>query len=736
MTNPPDIRSASIFTTTTSCFIATLTLVASIDAGATPPVTRCESISDVVQGETIVDEYRWLESLEKDSPDVQAWTTAQNDRTKSILRALPCHAKLEQQLAPLMSIGSVGLPKREGGRAFWTEREGNQNQPILYFTSDSTTAAADSAGHSPAPVGPSRANKKVLLDVNATDAKGLTSLDWWEPSQDGRRIAFGTSKSGNEMSVLHIMDVTSGEWLSDEIAGKISFEGWSPLGDAFVYSQLADPTDPYSREIRWHQVGRHFRHDPLIYKQIEPSVVPGASLSRDGRWLLVSQSHGWQSNDLFVADFAQWQRSGMPSGGLTLVPVAVGLDGNFRPSAVIGDTMLMHSSLDTPKGALWSVDLNAPARANWKLIIPMRADEVLDSVAYCGGILIASYSKDVVSRLERFTPSGQSLGEIKLPGLGSAAVAADETRTNGFVSYTSFNEPRSIYAVDFTSGEMALWARPNVPIDPSSVTVSQVFVTSKDGTKVPMFIVHKSGLVLTGASPTILYGYGGFNVSLDPAFNPTNWPWYEGGGIYAIANLRGGSEYGEEWHRAGMLAQKQNVFDDFYACAEWLVASHFTDAKHLAIQGGSNGGLLTGVAVTQRPDLFCAAISAVPLLDMIRYQRFLLAKFWVPEYGSSDDATQFSWLRKYSPYEHVVKGTKYPAVLFTAGENDSRVHPLHARKMTARMQALAANDDTTHPILLWVDREAGHGQGKPLANRIAEQADQWSFMMWQTGMCR
>jgi prolyl oligopeptidase len=251
-----------------------------------------------------------------------------------------------------------------------------------------------------------------------------------------------------------------------------------------------------------------------------------------------------------------------------------------------------------------------------------------------------------------------------------------------------------------------------------------------------MFIVHKAGLVLNGESPTILYGYGGFNVSLDPAFNATNWPWYEGGGVYAIANLRGGSEYGEDWHKAGMRANKQNVFDDFYACAEWLISSKFTNSKHLAIQGGSNGGLLTGVAVTQRPDLFCAAISAVPLLDMIRYHQFLIAKFWVPEYGSSEDVEQFGWIRKYSPYQHVTKGTKYPAVLFTAGENDSRVHPLHARKMAARMQALSANDDASDPILLWVDRNAGHGQGKPLANRIAEQADQWAFMMWQTGMCR
>lgn len=712
--------------------IAALIAAVCVAASAVPPVTRCEPVSDSIHGTTIVDEYRWLEMLEKDSPEVQAWTTAQNDRTKAVLRALPCHGRLEAQLAPLMSIGSVGMPVREGGLAFWTEREGAQNQPILYFAADT----ADVSGTSDAPVGPSRDEKQVVLDVNTLDAKGLTSLDWWQPSPDGKLIAFGTSKSGSEMSVLQVMDVQSRQWLSDEIVGKVSFVGWSPQANAFVYSQLANASDPYSREIRWHEMGRHSRHDPLIMKQTDPSRIPGAGLSRDGRWLVVSISRGWQANDLFVGDVEIWKRAGMRSDALTLVPVAVGKDATFRPIAMIGDTMLMLSSLDAPKGALWSVDMNNPAQANWKVIIPTRADAVLDGVEYAGGVLVANYSKDVTSRLERFTANGMNLGEIKLPGLGSAAVSSDLTRTTGFLSYTSFNEPRSIYTVDFKSGAMKLWARPSVPIDPASVTVSQVFVASKDGTKIPMFIVHKKGLIPTGDAPTILYGYGGFNVSLDPSFNATNWPWYEGGGVYAIANLRGGSEYGEDWHRAGMLGNKQNVFDDFYACAEWLIANKYTNSQHLAIQGGSNGGLLTGVAVTQRPDLFCAAISAVPLLDMLRYQQFLLAKYWVPEYGSSEDSAQFDWLFKYSPYHHVVKATKYPAMLFTAGENDSRVHPLHARKMVARMQALVANDDANDPILLWVDREAGHGQGKPLANRITEKADQLSFMMWQTGMCK
>ncbi len=722
-------------TSTLLSLVASCPLIATVAVVATPPMTVIKPVTDVVQGETIIDDYRWLEALEADSPEVRAWTTAQNDRTQNVLDSLPCHSRLEQQLTPLMSIGSIGMPRREAGFAFWTERAGGQNQPVLFVGADTALGAHGGA----APVGPARSTKKELLNVNALDAKGLTSLDWWEPSHDGRLLAFGLSKSGSEMSVLQVLDIATGQWLADEIVGKISFAGWNADATAFLYTRLANPADPYSREICWHVLGRHARQDAVLFRQSEPSKVPGAALSRDGRWLLIQQSRGWQASDLFVGDLGEWVAAGMPQvgskGGPPLTPIADGLDANFQPSAIVGDTLFMQTSLDAPKGALYSVDLTAPARATWKLIIPMRENEVLESVSYAGGVLVASYVRDVVTHMERFLPSGQSLGDIALPGLGSASAGSDETRTDGFLTYTSFNEPRSIYTIDFRTGVSALWARPEVPVDPSSVSVQQVFVVSKDGTKVPMFIVHKKGVKPTGSIPTLLYGYGGFNVNLDPYFDPTLFPWLDAGGIYAVANLRGGGEYGEGWHRDGMLDKKQNVFDDFYACAQWLTAQKYTDAAHLAIKGGSNGGLLTGVAVTQRPELFCAAISAVPLLDMVRFQNFLMAKFWVPEYGSSENATQYPFIRAYSPYHNVRTGTKYPAVLFTAGENDSRVHPLHARKMAARMQALASNDDATDPILLWVDREAGHGQGKPLANRIAEQADQWSFLMWQTGLC-
>jgi prolyl oligopeptidase len=351
---------------------------------------------------------------------------------------------------------------------------------------------------------------------------------------------------------------------------------------------------------------------------------------------------------------------------------------------------------------------------------------------------VASWKKDVITRMELFRRSGTCAGELTLPGLGNAGIATEEDRDEAFVTYESFNEPRSIYRTELTgpAAQLTLWARPEVPVDPSMVEVSQHFVASKDGTKVPVFIVHRKGLKLDGSNPCLLYGYGGFNVSMEPGFNATNWPWFEAGGVYALANLRGGGEYGESWHQAGMRDRKQNVFDDLYAVAGWLASKGYTKADRLAVMGGSNGGLLTGVAITQRPDLWSCVVCQVPLLDMLRYQQFLMAKFWVPEYGSSDDADQFRWLRAYSPYHNIKKGQRYPAMLITAGENDTRVHPLHARKMAARLQSLAANDHDTDPILLWVDRDGGHGQGKPLSLRVRDAVDRWSFIMWQTGCCR
>jgi prolyl oligopeptidase len=676
-------------------------------------------VTDTLHGRSITDEWRWLESLEKDSPAVTEWTTTQIDRTRSTLESLPCRAKIEATLEPLLKLPSVGMPSMYGDWCFFSERTGDQNQAVLKVQKGTDAV--------------SRATARTLIDPNAMDANGLISLDWNGPSDDGTMLAYGTSRAGSEMSELHVMEVATGKARPDVITGKVNFQGWTPTNDGFLYSALRDPKDPYSREVRFHVMGSDPATDRLILKQTNPSEIPFAGLSRDGRWMMLGFSRGWQANDLSVADFQAW-RSG--SGEPRAIEIARGLPARFTPIGFEGDRMLMMTTLDAPRSRLVAVDLKRPTRADWKDVIPEPKDEVLDSVGLTKGGMVAAFTKHVCTRLERFDRSGRSLGEIPLPGLGAAGVSVDEDRTDAFVSYTSYNEPRSVYFVpSLADPKPTSWWKPTVPIDLSKWTVERVRVASKDGTLVPLFMVRRSDLTPNGDRPCLLYGYGGFNVSLAPGFSPSIAAWVEAGGVYAVANLRGGGEYGEAWHEAGMLDRKQNVFDDFYACAEWLIGNRWTSPSRLAIQGGSNGGLLTGVAVTQRPDLFAAAISAVPLLDMLRYHQFLLAKYWVPEYGSADDAKQFEWLVAYSPYHNLKPGTKYPAVLFTAGENDSRVHPLHARKMAARMQALNADRPDAKPILLWVDRDAGHGQGKPLAARIRDQVDQWSFLMWQTGLC-
>jgi prolyl oligopeptidase len=426
----------------------------------------------------------------------------------------------------------------------------------------------------------------------------------------------------------------------------------------------------------------------------------------------------------------------LEKGELRKTTLAENLDGRFDPIDVIGNTLYITTTFGSPKGSVVAIDLASPARAGWTTILRERPDMVLEGVSVAKDCFVTSWSKDVCSRFEVMALDGRVLGEIPLPGLGTASISTDHRRHEAFVTYTSYDAPRTIYQTHVEHPKMRVWSETKVPGDLSGYTVEQVRATSKDGTKVPMFIVRRKDLPRDGGNPTLLYGYGGFNVSLTPAFNPSIVPWLDAGGVYVVANLRGGGEYGEDWHRAGMRGSKQNVFDDFYACAEWLIAEKYTSPEHLAIEGGSNGGLLTGVASMQRPDLFAAAIVGVPLLDMLRFQDFLIARYWTPEYGSSENAEDFRWLRAYSPYHNVKAGARYPALLVTAGENDSRVHPLHARKFVARVQELAANDVATKPIMLWVDRDAGHGQGKPLAKRIEDEVDQWSFLMWQTGCCR
>ena len=694
--------------------LCTFAITPALNTSVPPaPETRRDNIEETLHGERFVDPYRWLEKLEVDSPEVEAWTDEQNAHTRAVLDQLPCHAELTRQFEQLMNIPSIGTPVSRGGLLFNTERRAGQDQGVLMVRHQ---------GGDP----------RVLIDPNQLDDAGLISLDWWTPNPDGSIVAFGLSRSGDEMSTLHLLETASGQWLPLEIPGKTRLSGWTPDGGAFLYSRLLDPEDPYSRAILWHEMGRHPRHDPIIAQQEEPSRIPFGSLSRNGRWIMLGLSDGWSRNDLQVLNTAQWQAD--PE--TTPTDIAQDLEGRFEPWFVRNDTAYIYTTHQAPNGRLMSIDLKQPSVDTWQTIVPEQARAVLKGGSQAKGMLIISWQKDATTQFQRIRPDGSIIGDIQLPGLGSARMSTEPDQRIGYFSYTSYNEPRTIYRVDLVTGTRSIWARPEVPVDPTTVVVEREWATSPDGTKVPMFVIHRSDVnPADGPHPTLIYGYGGFNISMTPGFYATNFPWYDAGGVYVVANLRGGGEYGEEWHRQGMLESKQNVYDDLYACAEHLIKQGWTDSKHLAVMGGSNGGLLTGVAATQRPELWNAVISSVPLLDMLRYHRFLMARFWVPEYGNAENPEQFPWLRAYSPYHNIERGRNYPAMMIIAGENDSRVHPLHARKMAARMQEATAGNDDAGPILLQVERDAGHGQGKPMHMRIRNLADRWSFIMWKTGLC-
>ncbi len=700
-----------------------LSLPAAAAPPAAPPPTEARPVTDVLHGESIVDPYRWLEGDEKGAltPEVNAWTDAQLAYTRQVLDNLPGRKAVEDRLRELMEVGAITAPRMRGNRYFYGKREGNENQARVFMRE----------GLSGAP--------KLLLDPNTLDAKGLVTVSWTSPDPAGKLLAFGMYRAGDENSTLYVLDVDSGRWLADEIPGKVGGVDWLPDSTGFFYRNLENVKDPYSGQVMFHRLGTHPRQDVRLFRQytkeenakLATTYGPGFSISEDGRWGFLGYATGTSTNDLWAVDLDRWKRT----GEFVRTDVLVGSESTSRGTS-LGDTLFLHTTDGAKNGRVVAVDLNAPARAGWKTLVPERKDVSIRGVSLARGILVVNLLKDAATRIELYALDGKPLGELPLPGIGTAYLSTSQDRTEAFLTFTSFNEPSGVYRVDLATKKLELWERPKVPVDPSLVEVKQVFYPSKDGTKVPMFVIHKKGLKLDGSNPTLLYAYGGFNVSQTPSFSATLFPWFEAGGVYALAGLRGGGEYGDAWHEAGMLERKQNVYDDFIAAAEWLIAQKYTKPAKLAVSGGSNGGLLTGAVLTQRPELFGAVISAVPLLDMLRYQSFLMARYWIPEYGTAENPEHFRFLKAYSPYHNVKKGTKYPAVLLTAGENDSRVHPLHARKMAALLQASTASDPATKPVLLWVDREAGHGQGKPLALRVRDVADQRMFLMWQLGMLK
>ncbi|MFZ0563514.1 MAG: prolyl oligopeptidase family serine peptidase [Terriglobales bacterium] len=679
-----------------------------------PPKAKVAPVEDTIHGHKIVDPYRYLEN--PNDPDTRLYVEEELNYTRSVLDPLPGRDKINARLSQLLMIGTVGAPQMGGKYYFHTRREGNQNQPILYVR-DSLTG-----------------EDKVLVDANQMSTDGTVALDWWYASEDGKYVAYGTSPSGSEVSTLHVIETATGKVLLDSIERtRAASLAWKHDNSGFFYTRYPKKGDVpagqevYYRHVFYHALGTDPAQDPHIFGEgRNPESWPNVNLSDDGRWLLIDEEHGWTKTQLFLQDLTTKHPP---------VEITVGKDFQYTGDFFEGK-LYITSNEDAPRYRVFVADTANPQRENWKEIIP-QSDAVLQNASVTGGKLLAQYEHNATSELKLFALDGKKLADIPLPEIGNVfAVSGRYDRNEIFFGFQSFTVPPLVYRVDLTGIQSTLWANVDAPsIDPSQYDVQQVWYRSKDGTKVPMFIVSKKGIEKNGQNPTLLTGYGGFNISETPSFSRSAYLWMEHGGIYAVANLRGGAEFGEEWHRAGMLEKKQNVFDDFIAAGEYLIAQKYTDKDHLAIQGGSNGGLLMGVMITQRPDLFRAVICQVPLLDMLRYQNFQIAKLWIPEYGSADDANQFNWLYAYSPYHHVKPGVEYPAILFMTGDTDTRVDPMHAKKMAALLQAEAKNGASQQkPILLRIETKAGHGQGKPVTKQIEESTDVYSFLFWQLGV--
>jgi prolyl oligopeptidase len=574
-------------------------------AAATPPSTRREPVADVLHGRTIVDDYRWLEGDNSDpaeqgrvTPEVAAWTDAQNAYTRQLLDNLPGRSALEAQLRPLMEVGTVTAPSVRRDRYFFTRREGSQNQSAVYCRDGL------------------RGSDRVLIDPFTLDPTGLTTVEWFSPAPDGRTLAYGTYRSGDENTTLHLLDVETRDVLPLQIPNKTQAPDWMPDGSGFVYHNLRDAADPYSGQVMFHRMGQDISLDVVLFRQftrdehelLSTTWGPFGRLSRDGRWLLLGYWVDTKSNDLWLVDFDAFLRFGRTERRA----VTVGSEG-LAFGTVIGSTLVLQTTKGSPNGRIVAADVTSPEMTAWRDVVASREEAVIEGHSIGQDVLAVTYLENASNVVEVFDLSGRLRGRLSQPGIGAAAVSIEEDRSDGFLTFTSFNYPTTIFHVDFTRPDEqgALWERPAVPVDPATADVRQVWYPSRDGTRVSMFLVNRKGLVADGVRPTILWGYGGFNINATPAFSATLFHWLDAGGLYAVPNLRGGGEYGDRWHAAGMLDRKQNTFDDFIAAAEWLFTNGYTNPQKLAIKGGSNGGLLTGAVLTQRPDLMRAAFIEV-----------------------------------------------------------------------------------------------------------------------------
>jgi prolyl oligopeptidase len=682
------------------------------------PATRTVNAADTYFGVTVKDPYRWLEDGK--SPEVKEWLGAENALARSYLDALPGRAALEKRYGELLHIETISAPERAGDYVFFMKRRPTDEKAILYWR-----LVADT-----------RAVEHVLLDPNQFIGTDNASLGDISPTLDGHLLAYTLRPNNADEATLYVKDVATGRDLPGEVitGAKYASPSWMPDGSGFVYTYLppADPAAPQDRpglaEVRYHQLGTDPKDDPVLHgKTGDPTKFIGASVSRDGKFLFFVQQNGWDKNDLYYQPL-----EGRPTAALakTWRPIVVGQPFLYSLEAWQGEGYILTNE-DATRYRLFKVSLANPARARWREIIPESPTRVLQGVAVIGGRLLCDELENVSSRIEIRDLDGALVRPLDQPGIGSVSeLAGEPEHPEIYYGFASFTQPPEIFQTSVDDPAQTLWARINIPVDPSPYVVEQKFFSSKDGTKVPMFIVHRRDMPLDGSTPFLIYGYGGFGLSQTPFFSPGFYPFLEAGGGYALVNLRGGGEFGEAWHQDGMLLKKQNVFDDCIAAAEYLIAQGYTKPQRLALRGGSNGGLLVGAVLTQRPDLFRAMVCEVPLLDMIRFDQFGSGQTWVPEYGSPENEAQFKALYAYSPYHHVVPGTAYPSVLFCSAANDDRVDPMHARKMAAELQA---DTGSANPILLRVETQSGHGGGDQVAKTIVLATDIWGFLIHELG---
>jgi len=677
------------------------------------PVTPTVDQVDIYHGTPVEDPYRWLEVV--DSPQTLSWIASQNQLTFSILEDIPARVKIRQRLTELWDFPKASAPRKRGGFYFQLRNTGLQNQDVLYIT--------ESLGDEP----------RLLIDPNLLSTDGTVALTVWEASKDGHYLAYATSQSGSDWHTWHIRDVHTGQDLPDTIEWcKFSGASWLPDNSGFFYSRyeapVADQTFEeanYNQKIFFHRLGTLQSEDTLVYERPDQKEWGFDSrVSENGKYLVI---HVWQGTDVRNRFFYKDMES--TQGIIELVPE---LEANYQFIDHDGSVFYFRTDLDAPRGRVIAIDIQTPQKDHWKTIIPESSD-VLEYIIIANHQFVALYLHDAHHTLKRFTMDGSYLGEIPLPAMGSIISTNVDISLNGnreddelFFAFHSFAYPPSTFRYEFDSDRVHVIDLPAIHFDFDLFQTDQVFATSRDGTRIPIFLVHRKGIQKDHTNPTLLYGYGGFNIPVTPTFMVSRLVWLESGGILAVANLRGGGEYGEQWHQAGSLLNKQNGFDDMIAAAEYLISSGYTQPERLAIEGRSNGGLLVGACLTQRPDLFGVALPAVGVLDMLRFHKFTIGWAWVSDYGSADDPQQFEVLLRYSPLHNLKPGTHYPATLITTGDHDDRVVPGHSFKFAAALQAAQAG---VAPTLIRIQTKAGHGFGKPTAILIEEQTDILSFMV-------